>query len=158
MTAPRVAVPQDVPELVRVINLAYRVEDFFVNGDRTNDADVRDRMAKPNAAFLVLESAEPGRLAAAVYTEIRGERGYFGMLAVDPAAQKSGLGRALIGTVEDRCRAAGCVVLDIEIVNLREELPPFYRRFGFAPTGETPFTDPHKLKRPAHLVVMTKTL
>jgi len=158
MLEPRVASAQDVPELVRVINLAYRVEDFFIDGDRTNDNDVRRRMTRPHAAFLVLDGTEPGALAAAVYTEIRGERGYFGMLSVDPAFQHRGLARTLIGAVEDRCRAAGCTVLDIEVVDLREELPPFYRRFGFTTAGEAPFTDPGKLKRPAHLVVMTKGL
>ena len=148
----------DAPALVRVINLAYRVEDFFVAGDRTDEADVRRRMAKPHAAFLVLDGPDSDGLAAAVYVEIRGSRGYFGMLSVDPAQQQRGLGRAMIAAVEDRCRAAGCRFLDIEVVNLRDELPPFYDRFGFKPTGEAPFTDPAILRRPAHLVVMTKPL
>jgi ribosomal protein S18 acetylase RimI-like enzyme len=158
MPAPRLASDQDAPALARVINLAYRVEDFFVDGDRTDEADVRRRMAKPNAAFLVLDGAEAGELAAAVFVEIRHGRGYFGMLSVDPSQQQHGLGRKLIAAVEDRCREAGCTFLDIEVVNLREELPAFYRRFGFTPIGETPFTDPAKLRRPAHLVVMTKPL
>ena len=67
-------------------------------------------------------------------------------------------GVAMIHAVEDRCRQAGCAFLDIEVVHLREELPPFYHQFGFVPTGEAPFTDPEKLRRPAHLVVMTKPL
>jgi len=158
MSEPRAASVGDVSELVRVINLAYRVEDFFIDGDRTNDGDVRRRMAMPDAGFLVVDDTDPGRLAAAVYMEIRGERGYFGMLSVDPAVQRRGLGRALVSSVEDHCRAAGCRFLDIEVVNLREELPPFYSRLGFLPTGEAAFHDPHKLRRPAHLVVMTKTL
>jgi ribosomal protein S18 acetylase RimI-like enzyme len=158
MSEPRAASAHDVSELVRVINLAYRVEDFFINGDRTNDSDVRSRMAKQDAGFLVVDDTDRDRLAAAVYMEIRGERGYFGMLSVDPAVQHRGLGRSLISGVENRCRAAGCRFLDIEVVNLREELPAFYSRLGFAPTGEAPFHDPGKLRRPAHLVVMTKGL
>jgi ribosomal protein S18 acetylase RimI-like enzyme len=158
MSEPRTASAHDVSELVRVINLAYRVENFFVNGDRTNDSDVRGRMARQDGEFLVVDDTDPGRLAAAVYMEIRGERGYFAMLSVDPAVQHRGLGRTLISVIEDRCRAAGCRFLDIEVVNLRDELPAFYSRLGFAPTGEAPFPDPGKLRRPAHLVVMTKAL
>ena len=65
MSEPRAASVGDVPELVRVINLAYRVEDFFINGDRTNDSDVQRRMATPDAGFLVVDDTDPGRLAAA---------------------------------------------------------------------------------------------
>ena len=83
MPAPRIA-SGDAPALVRVINLAYRVEDFFVAGDRTDEADVRRRMAKPHAAFLVLDGPDSGELAAAVYAEVRGRRGYFGMLSSIP--------------------------------------------------------------------------
>lgn len=31
----RYATNKDIPEIVRIINSAFRVEDFFVNGDRT---------------------------------------------------------------------------------------------------------------------------
>jgi GNAT superfamily N-acetyltransferase len=80
------------------------------------------------------------------------------MLSVDPARQGKGLARRLIEAVEDRCRAAGCAALDIDVVNLREELPAFYRRFGFMVTGQAPFSDAWKLRREAHLVVMSKPL
>ena len=46
----RDATPDDVDEIVRVINLAYRVEDFFVNGDRTNRPEIEawiDRTVGP---------------------------------------------------------------------------------------------------------------
>ena len=154
----RSAAPPDVAELVRVINLAYRVEDFFITGNRTNESDVRARLAKANAGFLVVEDP-PGRLSGAVYVEVRGERGYLGMLSVDPPCQNRGIGRRLIAAVEARCRQAGCRYLDLDVVNLREELPAFYERFGFALTGVTaPFPDPHKLRRDAHLVIMSKPL
>jgi GNAT superfamily N-acetyltransferase len=154
---PRAATPQDVPNLVRLINRAYRVEDFFIDGDRTCEQDVRQRMAAPGGCFLVIDGAA-GALAAAVFVEVRGPRGYFGMLSVDPDRQKEGLGRTLVLAVEARCRAAGCRFLDLDVVNLRQELPAFYALFGFAPRGAAPFPDPGKLRREAHLVVMTKPL
>ena len=154
----RVATPGDVAALVRLINAAYRVEDFFINGDRTNERDVRARLEAPGAAFLVIDAPAGAGLAGAVYVEIRGDRGYFGLLSVDPARQKQGLGRKLVEAVESHCRAAGCRVLDIDVVNLRQELPAFYAALGFVPAGTAPFPDPAKLTRPAHLVMMTKPL
>ena len=64
----------------------------------------------------------------------------------------------MIEAVEDHCRGAGCDWLDIEVVNLRSELPPFYAKFGFEANGTAEFTDIQKLKRDAHLELMTKPL
>src|SRR5262245_55521842 len=89
--SPRIAVAADIPALVRVINRAYVVEKVFVDGDRTSVVHVRERLEAPHAVFLVVDDiAVPGELAAAVWVEIRGERGYFGMLAVDPRRQGRG--------------------------------------------------------------------
>ncbi len=54
----RYAMRTDIPELVRIINNAYRVEDFFVDGDRTNADDVTSRMEAPNACFMVIDSPD----------------------------------------------------------------------------------------------------
>jgi ribosomal protein S18 acetylase RimI-like enzyme len=155
---PRVATDADVSEIVRVINLAYRVEDFFIDGDRTNADDVAEQMSEPDACFLVVDANEQQRLAAAVFVETHNDRGHFTMLSVDPAYQGKGLGRALITAVEDHCAALGCRDLDIEVVNLRRELPAFYSALGFIPSGATPFPNRGKLRQEAHLVLMTKSL
>ena len=61
----------------------------------------------------------------------------------------------MIAAAEAYCRDAGCVALDINVVNLRTELPPFYKRLGYVETGSAPFTDP-RATRPCHMIVMTK--
>jgi GNAT superfamily N-acetyltransferase len=166
----RIATVDDVDEIVRVINAAYLVEQFFVRGDRTTGAEILGRMARPGGVFLVIERADASwhpamgeersvvRVAGTVFVHVQNDRGFFGMLSVDPSLQKTGLGRRLIEAVEQYCRDAGCRFLDLDVVNLRTELPAFYRRFGFAPYGTGPFRDPEKLTRPAHLVLMTKPL
>jgi N-acetylglutamate synthase-like GNAT family acetyltransferase len=155
----RVADDADVSELVRLINRAYVVEEFFVAGDRTSVSQVRERMTRSSSCFLVADDPMiDGRLAACVWVERRGDRGYFGMLAVDPDQQGRGLGRSLVAAAEEHCRAAGCRFLDISVVNLRTELPDFYRQLGFGPYGTAPFHEPAKLTRSAHLVLMTKPL
>jgi Acetyltransferases len=154
----RYAASGDIPELVRIINLAYRVEDFFIDGDRTNTKDVESRLFAPGACFIVIDAPDMKSLAAAVWVETHGEKGHFAVLSVDPAFQGRGLARLMIDATEDHCRQAGCTSLDLEVVDLREELPAFYAKFGFQPAGTAPFPATEKLTRPAHLMLMTKSL
>ena len=154
----RFATTDDIPELVRIINAAYRVEDFFIKGDRTSVDDIGARMAAPDVIFLVVEARDSGAIAATVCVDVRDGRGHFALLSVDPAFQGQGLGRLLVRAVEDHCRTAGCESLDLDVVNLREELPAFYTALGFVPFDSAPFPDAGKLRREAHLVLMTKPL
>ena len=64
---------------------------------------------------------EEGMLTGCVYTELRGERGYFGLLAVDPQRQRSGIGTRLIAAAEQYCCSAGCRFMDLTFVNVRQE-------------------------------------
>jgi len=153
----RYATAADIPEIVRVINAAFRVEDFFIHGNRTNEADVAARMAEPHACILVAEDGA-GTLTGAVVVDVHESRGHFAMLSVDPPAQGRGVSRLLLNAVEEHCRSADCSALDIEIVNLREELPAFYKMMGFVLADTAPFPDTSKLKRDAHMVRMTKKL
>ncbi len=154
----RYATSEDIPAIVRLINSAYRVEDFFIDGDRTSASDIEARMTAPDSCFIVADGPNPEDLAGAVWVEFHENRGHFGMLSVDPASQGTGLGRTLVNAVEDHCRTAGCDALDIEVVNLRLELPPFYAKLGFTSTETAPFPDTGKLRREAHLILMSKPL
>ncbi len=150
----RTAIPADAERLAALISLAYRVEDFFKIGDRTNPEDVRKRMQ--HGAFLVLD--DNGPIVGSVYVQVHDDTGYFGMLSIDPGRQGQGLGSRLIAAAEDHCRRAGCQIMELEVVNLRTELPPFYRRFGYAETGTRPFTEGEATKLPCHFIVMSKAL
>jgi GNAT superfamily N-acetyltransferase len=151
----RPAREDEAEELARLISLAYRVEDFFKIGDRTDRADVLKRMKTGD--FLVLED-DRNTIAGCVYVTRNQDVGYFGMLSIDPARQGQGLGRELIAAAEEYCRNAGCREMELEVVNLRTELPPFYRRLGYAEAGTRPFTDTEQASRPCHFIVMTKQL
>jgi predicted N-acetyltransferase YhbS len=148
----RLATAPDASAIAALINAAFEVERFFVEGSRTNVDEILDYMRR--GTFLVAEGG--GRMTGCVYFEIQGERGYFGLLAVDPKEKGRGLGRTLVADVEDRLRRAGCQAVDIRVVNLRTELVPFYRRLGYEETGTEPFPTP--TKRPCHFVRMAKTL
>jgi|SRR5580704_10853100 GNAT superfamily N-acetyltransferase len=151
----RWAEARDVAAIVRIINLAFRAaESFFVEGDRITAEILRPMLEKGN--FLLAEGA--AGLVGCVYVELRGERAYFGLLAVDPARQHHGLGPRLINEAENHARAAGCRVMDLRIVSVREELLPFYRRLGYVETGTEPFPEEIKSKPPCHFVLMSKPL
>ncbi len=145
----------DAENIARLVNAAFRPERFFIDADRTNPDKVRALLQK--GQFLLAEEA--GTLVGCVYVELRGERGYFGLLAVDPARQHAGMGSLLIAAAENYCRDAGCVFMDLTIVNLRKELSGYYRRRGYLENGTLPFPeDQHPPKMPCHLVKMSKPL
>jgi len=156
LTSVRFARPDDADAIVRVVNDAFDIESFFKSAPRTTPEDVRALMR--SGQFLVLDCPSGG-LAGAVYLSIDGSRGYLGMLSVDPATQGQGIGRLLQNAAEERCRDAGCSLLEIHIVDIRPELKPYYERLGFAANGEVrPFPHPEHATRPCHLIVMTKPL
>jgi len=150
----RMAEPEDAEDIARLVNAAFRPERFFIDADRTNPEKVRAHLQK--GKFLLVEQA--GTLAGCVYVELRGERGYFGLLAVDPEVQRSGLGTRMVAAAEEYCRDAGCQFMDLTIVNLRKELPGFYNRLGYTESGTLPFPSDQQANQPCHLVRMSKPL
>ncbi|MBZ5698206.1 MAG: GNAT family N-acetyltransferase [Acidobacteriia bacterium] len=154
MTSFRHARVNDVEAIVWLINAAFQVERFFKERDRTNPEMVRSLLEK--GKFLLAEDGPS--LAGCVYVELRGERGYLGLLSVDPARQRSGLGRQLVAAAEDFFRGAGCRFSDLSIVNVRKDLPGYYRSLGYVETGTMPFTADEPLKLPVHFIMMSKPL
>ncbi|HEV2522471.1 MAG TPA: GNAT family N-acetyltransferase [Candidatus Acidoferrales bacterium] len=154
MISIRTADGRDDEAVARLVNTAFHVEQFFIERDRTNPANVRALMGK--GKFLLAEDGS--NLAGCIYMELRGERGYFGMLSVEPSRQGSGVGRALVDAVEKIFREAGCMFSDMKIVNVRTELHDLYSRWGYAETGVAPYDDPHPTKIPVHFVKMSKPL
>lgn len=150
----RDATAADAAAIADLVNRAFLVERFFVDGDRTS-APAVVRLLE-TGTFLLAEA--DGRLVACVYIEPRGDRAYFGMLSVEPSRQGEGLGRRLIAEVEERCRRQGCRVMEILVVDVREELPPLYRRLGYVEAGTEPFPDTERPKRACQFIRMEKPL
>ncbi len=144
----------DAETICGLINLAFRVERFFIDSDRITLDDVRGHF--DTGEFLIAE--DTGSAVACVYLEPRGERGYLGLLSVHPARQGGGIGPRLVTAGEARCREIGCRLMDIQIVNLREELPPFYRRLGYVETGTASFPPDVPTRLPCHFITMSKPL
>jgi predicted N-acetyltransferase YhbS len=152
----RLATPADTPAVIAIVNAAFAIE-TFLGGSRTDEEQIAEMMRK--GEFLLAED-DAGHLLAAVYTERRGERGYFGMLAVDVAQQGTGLGRIMVEAAEEHCRKQGCKFMDITVLSLRPELPPFYRKLGYTKTGTEEFHPSRPLRDgvECHCIVMSKAL
>jgi len=151
----RAATLEDQPSMVSLINEAFVVESFL-EGERTSAPEIR-AMFETGEFLLAIANHV---MAASVYTEVRGERGYFGMLSVRASHQGTGLGRSMIQAAEQSCRAKGCKRMEITVLSLRTELPALYRKFGYGETGREPFQTTRLIAGypPCELIHMSKHL
>jgi GNAT superfamily N-acetyltransferase len=157
----RIAQLEDAEEIVGVINSAFReAEGFFIDGDRISLEEARQFLER--GRFLLAESEDV--MLGCVYVEPRnsaaphGKHAYLGLLAVDPDHQHSGVGSKLMEGAEDYCRKLGCRFMEIKIVNLRRDLPEFYRRRGYVETSISPFPADVETRLPCHFIDLSKPL
>ena len=156
----RVASVADVPAIVALVNVAFNMEinlEIFLEGVRTDEKNVSELMQK--GQFFLMEE-NTSRLIASIYMELRGERGYFGMLAVEPSLQGHGLGRAMIEFAEEYCREQGCTIMDLKVLSPRVELLPYYHKLGYEDMGTDEFRPSRPIKPgiECHLILMSKPL
>lgn len=152
----REATEADAEEMIAMVNAAFEEEALFVNAPRTHAA----QMAQMFRSGKFLLAHEDGKLVGSVYYELRGERGYIGMLAVDPQQQRRGLGRAIMAAAEGILRSHGCRLAELTVIDIRTTLVSAYGRLGYVKTGAE---EPHeelrkKLTVPVKLVRMEKAL
>ena len=152
----RTAKLHDLECLVGLINSAYEVEAFFVVGPRVSSESVREKIAA--GKFLVASHGAAQQIVGCVLYEAREGHGYFGLLAVDPTAQGRKLGQRLIEQVEARARSQGLPAMRIHVVDLREELVPWYERQGYVQVGTKPFDEGNRQLRPCKFLIYEKPL
>jgi GNAT superfamily N-acetyltransferase len=150
----RAAEAEDAEALVQLINLAFRAERPFVEGNRLDLAEVRAHMAK--GPFLVLVEGET--IVGCVHAEAHRDRGHIGLLSVEPGRQKTGVGKQLMTAAEEHLRNGGCKSADLRFINHRAELLRFYSQLGYIESGTAAFPHTSRMKMPFHFVEMTKTL
>ena len=145
----------DVPALVALINGAYRgdgsqrgwtSEGHLIAGPRISVESVRELIAAPDSAILVVR-AQSGLFACAHVSKQAGGVCYLGLLTVRPSLQGSGLGRQMLAAAESYARSAfGARILEMQVVDAREELIAWYERRGYVQSGEQrpfPYDDQH---------------
>ena len=138
----------DLPAIAAFVNAAYRgdssrrgwtTEADYLDGQRTDEAWLRDELAaKSEAMLLMLRDAPDGPLLGCVWLEPDGpDAWYLGMFTIRPELQNCGLGRRLLAEAEAVVRERGATRMRLGVLNVRDVLIGWYVRRGYAPTGDT---------------------
>lgn len=140
----RAAVVADIDAIVALVESAYRgesglrgwtTESHLLDGRRTDAADVGALIERADSRLLLAECG--GQLKASCHVERQDEVGYFGMFAVDPGEQSSGLGKRVLAEAERIAREEWrCRAMRMTVIVQREELIAWYGRRGYRRTGE----------------------
>lgn len=157
----RTAEAADVLAVVALVESAYRgdvsragwtTEADLLDGQRTDPVEVGALIARAGSRVLLAEapstgSGQEGTLLACCHIEREhAQRCHFGMFAVSPREQGSGLGRALLAEAERIARMEwGCTMMAMRVIDVRAELIAWYERRGYRRTGEYkafPYGDP----------------
>jgi GNAT superfamily N-acetyltransferase len=146
---------EQASQIASLVNAAYEVERFFVDGDRTSRQEIETLLH----TGTVLIGREPGgQIVACVHVEVDGHQARFGLLAVAPTRQRQALGQRLVHAAEGWARAAGATTMTISVVNLRTDLLAYYLGLGYAPSGEAPYVRHRPVRQACHFVLMEKSL
>jgi ribosomal protein S18 acetylase RimI-like enzyme len=147
----------DIPQLLQLINNAYRGEEAkkgwtheadLIEGTIRTDATSLEQLIQ-KAGAVILKYELEGKLAGCVLLEKKAERLYLGMLSVSPQIQARGIGKKLLRAAEKHAKKLGCTVIEITVISVRKELIAWYQRNGYIDTGRRePFPDDGKFGNP----------
>jgi ribosomal protein S18 acetylase RimI-like enzyme len=161
------AQPNDVAQIVSLVNSAYRgetalqgwtSESHLLEGIRVDEAELTGYFNRSEVTLLKYVGDE-GNIDGFVYLErVDGNRLYLGMLTVNPLLQAAGIGRQLLAAANEQARTLNCSFIKITVISTRLELIAWYERRGFVATGETMplVTQLSQSKVPITLIVMEK--
>lgn len=148
----RAAINTDKPSLITLINDAFQITDYFKYEKRINEKEIDQYFA--DGTFIILE--DDNRIAACVYYTINNHILNYSLLSVASAFQGKGYSKVLVNYVEEIAKEKKCSDVQIEVVNIRTVLFPFYEKQGYVETGTMPFRKPTRF--PCHLVIMMKPM
>jgi ribosomal protein S18 acetylase RimI-like enzyme len=87
--------------------------------------------ARKGANSVILVGRNDGRIAASIMVGHDGHRGWFYYLAVDPACQKRGYGRIMVGAGEQWLSARGIVKAMLMVRPDNTGVKTFYEKLGY---------------------------
>lgn len=139
----RTATAADIPALITLVTSAYRgdasragwtTEADLLDGARIDAQGLQADLARPRSSILLAE--RDGQLLACAHVADDHGKGYFGMFSVDPAQQGGGIGKWMMDAAEAHAaREWGMPVMQMTVIDVREELIAFYERRGYVRTG-----------------------
>ena len=143
----RNATPADIGAIVALVTSAYRgeasragwtTEADLLDGARIDPDLLHADIRRGNSIVLLSEAAgtAPADLLACAHLAIEDGVGYFGMFAVRPGLQGSGIGGKVLAECE---RIAGdqwqLPAMRMTVIEQRDDLIAWYQRRGYRRTG-----------------------
>lgn len=139
----RAATLADIPALVTLVTSAYRgdasragwtTEADILDGARIDPQGLQADIERPRSTILLAE--RDGQLLACAHVADDQGKGYFGMFSVDPTQQGGGIGKQVMLAAEAHAaREWDVPVMQMTVIDIREELIAFYERRGYQRTG-----------------------
>ncbi|MDP9883419.1 ribosomal protein S18 acetylase RimI-like enzyme [Sinomonas atrocyanea] len=146
----REATPADYPEIARIAEAAYLGPGYFESADHPYMQHIADVAYRASRGTLLVAERD-GRIVGSVTVMAHGD-GFdqiarpgefeFRLLVVDPAAQRSGAGTALVREVEARAKRAEATAVVLTTGEGWEAPNALYPRLGYerAPERDWPVT------------------
>jgi ribosomal protein S18 acetylase RimI-like enzyme len=140
----RLAKTADAPQIVALVNSAYRGESSragwtteaeLLDGVRTYDDEIASLISTPRSHILIGLVGE--EIVASMHLQLVSDAAFLGMFAVRPTGQAAGVGKAMMAeaeTVVKREWTAKKILMDV--ISVRAELIAFYERRGYTRTGK----------------------
>ncbi|HYK25411.1 MAG TPA: GNAT family N-acetyltransferase [Steroidobacteraceae bacterium] len=88
-----------------------------------------------NADSLVLTARHSGRILGFAIMQYGETAAHLNLLAVDPASQRRGVGRGLLGWLEETAVVAGTFLIQLELRASNATARAFYEAQGYRETG-----------------------
>ncbi|HET7300064.1 MAG TPA: GNAT family N-acetyltransferase [Oleiagrimonas sp.] len=140
----RAATVDDIPAIVALVTSAYRgdasrvgwtTEADLLDGQRIDTDGVLADIKRPMSRVLLVGKGD--QLLACAHIEKQDSAGYFGMFAVRPGQQGSGIGKRVLAEAERVAREEWqCLTMRLTVIDVRDELIAWYERRGYRRTGE----------------------
>lgn len=160
----------DIPAICMLVNGAYRgdtsrkgwtTEADLLDGIRIDEMMLKEYLNDIHSTILKCTDGE-GNIRGCVYIKKNADQLYLGMLTVCPGMQNLGIGKKLLQASEELAAVEKCVSVQMTVITNRTELIDWYKRNGFAETGERqPFPTSERFGIPRQkleFLVMQKTL
>ena len=139
----RAASAADIDAIVALVESAYRgdisrqgwtTEADLLDGRRTGADDVIACLQRERSRIVLAE--RDGQLLACAHVAEENGAGYFGMFSVKPDLQGGGIGKQVMDAAEAHAaREWGVPVMQMTVIDIRDELIAFYERRGYQRTG-----------------------
>ena len=160
---------QDIPQLVTLINSAYRgdeskkgwtTEAGLLEGKRINADGIKKIINQPTAVILKCVT-DDDKITGCVYLKKNDNKMYLGMLTVSPILQAGGIGKKILKASEEYAVEQKCDTMEMTVISIRHQLIAWYQRHGYHNTGKiTPFPDDQLSipTQPLEFITMEKSL